>query len=66
MMTDRHLWALREMAAEFLNLCERGDPMDLDTATKVAMLGGALAGIVPELLDALEELQRERGEGGNA
>ena len=59
-LTDRRLKALREMADDFLDLVQSGEVHDHETSVKIALLGGALAGFVPELLAEIERLKNGR------
>lgn len=74
--TQQRIDALRMMAGEFIALIEEG-PADAEISMHAAVLGGALAGMVPSLLDEIERLrdagQPMRGQmvkmdsrGGNA
>jgi hypothetical protein len=57
--TPARITALRLMSAEFEYLISLGDHASDDEADRMALLGGALCGFVPELLDEICRLQEE-------
>jgi hypothetical protein len=59
-MTAARITALRLMSAEFEYLISLGDHASDAEGDRMALLGGALCGFVPELLDELERLQQDR------
>lgn len=57
MISDQRIKALRRMSDEFLEMIETADPNDIEAGQRIAVLGGALAGVVPELLGEIEHLR---------
>lgn len=73
-MNPRRIAALRAMHADCMRRLKDGET-DPHAAIEGAMLGGALVGFIPELLDEIERLQTRReparllkmdSQGGNA
>jgi hypothetical protein len=59
MISKRKLDALRRMHAEFLVLLNLAELGDGEATRQVAVLGGALVGFMPALIDEIERLSRE-------
>lgn len=59
MISQRKLDAMRRMHAEFLRVLDLAERGDAEAADQVAVLGGALVGFMPALIDEIERLSRE-------
>ena len=57
--TPQRILVLRAMAEEFFDLLETAEPDDTEAGMHNAVMGGALAGFVPDLLDEIERLRRQ-------
>lgn len=59
MIAKRRLAAMRRMYAEFLRVLDLSEQGDEEATEQVMVLGGALIGLMPALLDEVERLSRK-------